>query len=136
MVLELKNNCDNPVCLFLFDDIQHRSNIISPKLVQTILMIVDNVFGDIEDAEIQKGTSEIKSDMPCDISTVPLEPYEDQISQESQDSSQDCACNSQTRKSKMAKIETLSLLFRQTGALMNKPQELDKTLLPYKFHNK
>ena len=49
--------------------------IISPKLVQTILMMLEDVFGDIEDAEIQKDSSEIKSDMPCDIPTVLLEPY-------------------------------------------------------------
>ena len=93
MISELKNNCDS---LFLFDDIQHRLNIISPKLVQTVLMMLDDIFGDIDDAEIQKGSSEMESDIPCDISSLLLEPYEDQISQES---SQDCASNSQTSQS-------------------------------------
>ena len=103
MMSELTEQCHS---LFLFDDIQQRFSIISPKLVQAVLMICADVFGDIDDNEILRGDVNEGTDISFDISNLLLNSYQEE-SEESQGSgqcSQDSAAQSQDSQNRLEQL--------------------------------
>ena len=90
LITELTNQCH---LLFKFKDIQERFQIISPYLVKSILQMLSDIFDDIDDSEIVQGGTD--DNLPFDITNLLLQPYEDVMSQDSQEDMADLDVMSQ-----------------------------------------